>query len=82
MRQAYRPFMLNLSNLRERVHGSDFRPFKVHLTDGREVPVPHPDFILVSRNVVVVVTEEGVTYTIDPLHIVAISDQSSAPKAA
>lgn len=74
--------MLNLSNLRERVHSGEFRPFKVHLTDGRELPVPHPDFILVSRNLVVVVTEEGVSYSIDPLHIVAISDQSTAPKAA
>jgi hypothetical protein len=73
--------MLNLSNLRERVHGGDFRPFKLHLSDGRELSVPHPDFILVSRNLVVVVTEEGVSYTIDPLHIVSISE-TTREKAA
>ena len=73
--------MLNLTNLRERVHGGEFRPFKLHLSDGRELAVPHPDFILVSKSVVVVATEDGVTYTIDPLHIVAISDQSPTSKA-
>jgi hypothetical protein len=70
----------NLDNLRERVHGGDFKPFKLHLSDGRELSIPHPDFILVSRKVVVVATEEGVTYTIDPFHIVAISNQSAAGK--
>jgi hypothetical protein len=69
-----------LDNLRERVHGGDFNPFKLHLSDGRELSIPHPDFILVSRKVVVVATEEGVTYTIDPFHIVAISNQSAAGK--
>jgi len=64
------------------VHGPGFKPFKLHLSDGWGLQVPHPDFILVSRNVVVVATEEGVTYTIDPLQIVAISDQSGAPAAA
>jgi len=74
--------MLNLNNLRERLHGPGFKPLKLRLSDGRELQVPHPDSILVSRNVVVVATEEGVTYTIDPLQIVAISDQSGAPAAA
>ena len=74
--------MLNLENLRARLHETGFKPFTLHLSDGRSLPVPHPDFILVSRSVVVVVTEEGVTFTIDPLHIVAISDQSQTPKAA
>jgi hypothetical protein len=74
--------MLNLENLRARVRGGGFKPFTLHLSDGRELPVPHPEFIAVSRNIVVVVTEDGVSYSIDPLHIVAISDKSAAPSAS
>jgi hypothetical protein len=66
--------MLNLDNLRARVRGGGFKPFKLHLTDGRELPVGHPELIMVTPNVVVVATDEGVTYTVDPLHIVAISE--------
>ncbi len=73
--------MLNLENLRSRVRGAGFTPFTLHLTDGRELQVPHPEFIAVSRNIVVVVTEDGVSFSIDPLHIVAISDRSAAPTA-
>jgi hypothetical protein len=73
--------MLNLENLRARVKGGGFRPFKLHLSDGRELSVGHPELILVARQVVVVATDDGVTYTIDPLHIVAISEITSAPPA-
>ncbi len=66
--------MLNLENLRTRVRGGGFKPFKLHLSDGRELPVGHPELIIVTRHVVVVATDDGVTYSIDPLHIVAISE--------
>lgn len=74
--------MLNLENLRNRVRGSGFTPFTLHLTDGRALPVPHPEYVAVSRNIVVVVTEDGVSFSIDPLHIVAISDKSAVPSAS
>lgn len=71
--------MLNLENLRARIRGGGFKPFKLHLSDGRELPVGHPELILVARHVVVVATDEGVTYSIDPLHIVAISEIAAGP---
>jgi len=74
--------MLNVETLRARVRGGGFKPFSLHLTDGRTLAVPHPDSILVSRKVVVVVTDDGVTYTIDPLDIVAISDEAQAIETA
>ena len=73
--------MLNLENLRARVKGGGFKPFKLHLSDGRELPVGHPELILVSRHVVVVATDDGVTYTVDPLHIVAISEATPGSTA-
>ena len=69
--------MLNLENLRARARGGGFKPFKLHLTDGRELAVNHPELFIVTRNVVVVATDEGVTYSIDPLHIVAISEPAA-----
>lgn len=74
--------MLNLENLRVRVRGGGFKPFKLHLSDGRELPVGHPELIMVTRNVVVVATDEGVTYTVDPLHIVAVSELLAATPPA
>jgi hypothetical protein len=73
--------MLNLENLRARIRGGGFKPFKLHLSDGRELSVNHPELILVTRNVVVVATDDGVTFTVDPLHIVAISETSSESPA-
>jgi hypothetical protein len=34
--------------LRSLVIARPFRPFVMHLADGREVPVQHPDFLLIS----------------------------------
>lgn len=71
--------MLNLENLRTRVRGGGFKPFKLHLSDGRELPVGHPELILITRNLVVVVTDDGISCSIDPLHIVAISEETASP---
>ena len=71
--------MLNLENLRARVRGGGFKPFKLHLSDGREIPVTHPEFIIVAKHFVIAATEDGVSYTIDPLHIVAISELVPKP---
>lgn len=68
--------MLNLENLRARVRGGGFKPFKLHLSNGSDFEVPHPEFISVGRNLVVVISQDDVSYTIDPLHIVAISELS------
>jgi hypothetical protein len=73
--------MLNLENLRARVRGGGFKPFKLHLSDGRELPVNHPELIIILRNLVVVATDEGVSFSIDPLRIVAISE-AGIPVAA
>ena len=34
--------------LRELLSASPFRPFVVCLSDGRKLPVPHPDFLTIS----------------------------------
>jgi hypothetical protein len=40
--------------IRELVHHSPFQPFRLHLDDGKDLRVPHPDFALVTAEYVVV----------------------------
>ncbi|KAB2642204.1 MAG: hypothetical protein DVB27_14490 [Verrucomicrobia bacterium] len=71
--------MLNLNPIRERL-AQQFKPFVIHLTDGRKFRVPHPDFIAVGRGVVSVIDARDVTHTLDALHIVSIADEARAAK--
>lgn len=51
-----------------------FRPFIVQLSNGRALSVPHRDFIALHPKVVVVIDQEGISHTINPLHIVSIDE--------
>ncbi|MBI4324036.1 MAG: hypothetical protein HY674_02105 [Chloroflexi bacterium] len=51
-----------------------FKPFVLHLSDGRQFKVPHPEFILVGKGVVAVLREDDLVETLDPLHIVSVED--------
>lgn len=64
---------MNPQIIRERIRNG-FRPFVMHLSDGRQFAVPHPDFVAIGKNVVVVIGEDDVSRTIDPLHIVSIEE--------
>ena len=71
--------MLNLNPIRERL-AQQFKPFVIHLTDGRKFRVPHPDFIAVGRGVVSLIDARDVTHTLDALHIDSIADEARAAK--
>jgi hypothetical protein len=64
---------MNPQIIRERIRNG-FRPFVMHLSDGRLFAVPHPDFVAIGKNVVVVIGEDDVSRRIDPLHIVSIEE--------
>jgi hypothetical protein len=36
--------------LRAAVQGTPFRPFIIHMADGRSFPIRHPDFLLIAPN--------------------------------
>ena len=44
-------------HVRDLVHHSPFQPFRLHLADGKDLRVPHQDFILVSAAYAVVARE-------------------------
>jgi len=68
---------MNTEKIRARLRGG-FRPFAIELSSGRRYVVPHPEFTLVGRRVVVVMGPDESVVTIDPLHIAAI--QNLPPK--
>jgi len=55
-----------------------FAPFALRLSDGRRLVVPHRDFIALSPKVVVVIGEDQLAVTINPLHIVSVDDAAPA----
>ena len=65
---------MNLDPIRKRLHG-EFKPFTIHLSDGRKIPIPHPDFIAVGRGLLVVLDENDVDQVVDGLHIVSVEDR-------
>ena len=64
---------MNLGQLKLRLHGG-FRPFVLHLSDGRKFDIPHPDFILIGQGVVALLRNDGLIETLDAHHVVSIED--------
>ena len=59
--------------VRQAVHKQPFEPFTLRLSDGRSLPVKHPEFVAVSPNLVVVIAENGYGVShIDPFLIVSV----------
>ena len=44
-------------DIRDLVRAEPFKSFRLHLADGKSLRIPHPDFILVTREMVVVANE-------------------------
>jgi hypothetical protein len=70
---------VNLDRIRERLENG-FKPFVLELSSGRRVPVPHPDFIAISKGVVVVLGKNDSVTTLDALHITAVEDLRASRK--
>jgi hypothetical protein len=39
---------MRINEIRDALHAQPFRPFTVRVSDGREYPVEHPDFLAIS----------------------------------
>jgi hypothetical protein len=48
---------MSQKNIRDLIHHSPFKPFRLRLADGKDLRVPHPDFALVTAEYVVVANE-------------------------
>ena len=67
---------MNLDHIRERLRNG-FKPFQIQVSNGRKFDVPHPEFLIVGRNVVGIPGNNDVITTIDALHIVSVEDLHS-----
>jgi hypothetical protein len=62
-----------VEQIRDRLHNG-FRPFTLELSNGRKIRVPHQDFIALNPKVIVVIDQKGISHTINPLHVVCITE--------
>lgn len=72
---------MNIERVRERISGGGFKPFRLCLSDGTKIPVPHSEFLAIGKNVILAVGENDRAYTLDPVHIVALEDLLPKAKA-
>jgi hypothetical protein len=72
--------MLSLKTIRERLHKVPFKPFEMRLTDGRRVPIVHPDFVALGGSVVVITDETDGVQEVDALHVVSLDPLSKSKK--
>jgi hypothetical protein len=71
-------YVMDMPGVQEALHRQPFEPFSIKLTDGRSLPVPHPDFVALTNRRVIVVAEDGSWSIVEPLLIVSIDYASNA----
>ena len=64
---------MSTEQIRLRLRGG-FKPFVLHLSDGRHFKIAHPEFIPVGKGIVVVLREDDLVETLDALHITSVED--------
>ncbi len=71
---------MNLEQIEQHLKASPFRPFRVHVADGRSFEVPHREFMwrLPKGRTVFVATGEDAYEVIDLLMITGLSIGNSA----
>lgn len=71
-----------LDEIRDRVRKQPFESFVIHLADGRELTVPHPEFLWLPEPGWLFYFHEGMRSTerINPSLIVSVQTQHFAPE--
>ena len=70
---------MSLDDIRKRL-SNGFKPFVIRTSDGREFPVPHKEFIMVTRRSVIIADEESFVDILDPLHIASVREAGNLSK--
>jgi hypothetical protein len=72
---------MDIEHVRDAVHKQPFEAFTIRLSDGRALPVKHPEFVAISPNLVVVIGEKGYGAShIDPFLIVSVEFEGKQPQ--
>lgn len=82
---------MNLDNLRERLRRQPFKPFRVHLSDGKSYDVLHPEMMLLTKSWVSIAIYDAKPdrdavpdrdVHISPMHITSTEDLPAKQSAA
>jgi hypothetical protein len=74
---------MHVSTIRDTLHKQPFQSFTLRLVDGREYPVPHPDFVAISDRAVVIMGVDNDAITVlEPGLIISLEGMKSSPPAA
>lgn len=70
-----------IQQLRDYWHASPFVPFDLHLSDGRTLHVPHPDFFSMSPNggMILVYDDQDHSHLVNPIMLVSVSLKVAPP---
>ena len=71
---------MTIEQLRLVLHAAPFRPFTIHLADGRQIRVPHPDFVAQSptgRTIIIYQEDESFSI-VDPLLVTELKVHNGA----
>jgi hypothetical protein len=65
---------MQVSSIREALLARAFRPFTIRLTDGRSLPVPHPELVGITGRTVFVgsAAQDGTYALVDSVLIVSL----------
>ncbi len=64
---------MTINTVREALNKQPFRPFSFRLADGRELPVPHPDFVAVTPHEVIVINAHDESWAmVEAFQIISI----------
>jgi hypothetical protein len=70
---------MGLDEIRKKVTNG-FKPFVIRTSDGRQFPVPHKEFVMVTKRGVVVADEKGFVDILNPLHITSLQELGDLPQ--
>src|SRR5437660_1466287 len=71
-RETQQSFGMSKDAIQSTLHAQPFKPFRLRLTDRTLVPVPHPDFMVVSQSGrTAIITTEGEKFSIVDLGLVS-----------
>ena len=75
---------MRVSEIRDALRKQPFHPFVIHLADGREFPIDHVDFLLISHSErsIIVADIRGGYEVVDPVMVTSLSFAESNANAA
>jgi len=68
---------MDLNSVRDALKRQPFRKFDLCLADGRRVSVKHPEFVAMTKRIVVVAAEDSSVAILEPLLIVSLEYSES-----